>query len=248
MNLQDFATQVSGFAELSHPEKIKHLVWYLHAHKQKERVSADDIRSCYAALHYDAPTLPRDLARLVERGEVLRDGGGHRLEGRERSVLDTKYRNSPSTIAVDQLLSDLPSRVPEAAQRVFLSEVINCYRVQAFRATTVMAWNLAFDHLLRWLLDDATRLASFNTRISVRFPKKVGVVITDFDGLEDLKESEIIEIASSAGLIPNGMVKVLNKELGRRNSAAHPSSVVITQYQANDTISDLVNNVILKLS
>ena len=35
--------------------------------------------------------------------------------------------------------------------------------------------------------------------------------------------------------------------LTKRNMAAHPSVVAITVYQAQDAISDLVNNVILKL-
>jgi len=36
-------------------------------------------------------------------------------------------------------------------------------------------------------------------------------------------------------------------ESTRRNMAAHPSSVVMIQYQAEDAITDLVNNVVLKL-
>ena len=42
--------------------------------------------------------------------------------------------------------------------------------------------------------------------------------------------------------------RTLSEKLGKRNMAAHPSLVVITQYQAEDVISDLVNNVILKLT
>ena len=42
--------------------------------------------------------------------------------------------------------------------------------------------------------------------------------------------------------------KILTDKLARRNLAAHPSLVEITQYQAEDAISDLVNNVILKLT
>ncbi len=39
----------------------------------------------------------------------------------------------------------------------------------------------------------------------------------------------------------------MENELKRRNSAAHPSAIVFGQYQAEDAITDLVNNVVLKL-
>ena len=115
---------------------------------------------------------------------------------------------------------------------------------KAFRSAMVMAWNLAYDHLLRWLLADPARLQTFNQRIPARYPKKQ-VQIAKFDDFEDLKESEVIEVASSAGLLNGNVVKVLDKELKRRNSAAHPSPTVFTQYQAEDAITDLVNNVVL---
>jgi hypothetical protein len=41
---------------------------------------------------------------------------------------------------------------------------------------------------------------------------------------------------------------VLLAKLDRGNTAAHPSDVVIIQHQAHDVVSDLVNNVVLKLS
>jgi hypothetical protein len=148
---------------------------------------------------------------------------------------------------VDKLLAELPSKVPGAHESVFLKEALTCYRVQAFRSAIVMAWNLAYDHLLRWLLADSARLQTFNQRIPIRYPKKQQVQVSRFDDFEDLKESEVIEVASSAGLVNGNVVKVLDKELKRRNSAAHPSPTVFTLYQAQDSITDLVNNVVLNL-
>jgi hypothetical protein len=54
-------------------------------------------------------------------------------------------------------------------------------------------------------------------------------------------------VASSAGLLGGGVVTVLEKELKRRNGAAHPSATEFGQYQAEDAITDLVNNVVLHL-
>jgi hypothetical protein len=233
----------------SHPDRIKLFAWYLHTHGARERVDTDAIRKCYQRLNYDEPNLSRDMARLADRNppELLRDAGGYRLEARVRSTFEVKYGQAVSSIAVAKLLADLPSKVPSAVESDFLREALLCYRATAFRAAIVMTWNLAFVHLLHWLLADAQRLGTFNARIPIRFPKKQHIQIAMFDDFEDLKESDVIEVASSAGLLGGGIVKILQKELTRRNTAAHPSGVVVTQYQAEDTITDLVNNVVLKL-
>jgi hypothetical protein len=105
---------------------------------------------------------------------------------------------------------------------------------------------LAYDHLLNWVMGN--HLPAFNTAIPVRFPKKGTFTITKRDDFEELKESEIIEICGTAGVISGSMKKILNEKLNKRNTAAHPSHVEVGQPQAEDVITDLVNNVILKLT
>jgi hypothetical protein len=146
------------------------------------------------------------------------------------------------------LLTDLPNKLPNISEKVFLAEALNCYRVQAFRATIVMAWNLAFDHLLNWILADAQRILLFNQTAKVRYPKKDLSLISDFDGFSELKEAEIIEVCRSANILSKNVVEVLREKLKRRNMAAHPSQLIFTQSQADDVITDLVNNVMLPLA
>jgi hypothetical protein len=67
------------------------------------------------------------------------------------------------------------------------------------------------------------------------------------DFADELKESEVLEICNSAGIINKDIYKILKAKLDRRNSAAHPSSVKIDQLQAEEFIDDIVKNVILKL-
>jgi hypothetical protein len=139
--------------------------------------------------------------------------------------------------------------VPDLAEQNFLAEAIKCYRVEAYRACVVMTWNLAYSHLLHWILKDAKRLASFNTAIARRYPKKGSLQIGKYDDFsEELKESEVIEICSNASLIGSNATKILREKLGKRNTAAHPSSVVVVQSQADDVVTDLVNNVVLPLT
>jgi hypothetical protein len=249
MDVSNFVAQIQGFHSRPQPEQIKLLGWYLHTYRGLDRFQVETIRGCYDDLHQSPANISRDLVRLAERKppELLKDARGYRLEGRARAACDAKYGELPSSIDVAQLLVDLPSKIPTIAQRSFLREAISCYRVKAFRAAIVMAWNLSFDHLLRWILSDGQRLSTFNARISVRYPKKQVQIANDSD-FEDLKESEVIEILNSAGLVPGAIVKILSKELTRRNTCAHPSDIEITQYQAEDTITDLINNVVLKLT
>jgi hypothetical protein len=144
-------------------------------------------------------------------------------------------------------LERLPERVPQLAERTFLEEALACYKAHAFRATTVMVWNLAFDHVLRWLLADPVRLAEFNKALVIRYPRKT-VTIAQFQDFDQLKESEVIDVCRSGELISKEVCKILRAKLDRRNAAAHPSLVVIGEFQASDAISDLVDNVVLRLA
>jgi hypothetical protein len=110
-----------------------------------------------------------------------------------------------------------------------------------------MTWNVAYDHFEEWIL--RSHLADFNAQISRNFQKKAGVVITKKDDFSShFKEAEVIEIAKSAGFLHDNIKKIMSEKLTKRNLAAHPSLIEVTQFQAEDAISDLVNNVILKLT
>ncbi|MDK1388874.1 hypothetical protein QN224_26080, partial [Sinorhizobium sp. 8-89] len=158
-----------------------------------------------------------------------------------------QYGVHQSVIHVSRLLSDLPDKVPDIAERTFLREALSCYRAEAFRACVVMTWNLAFDHMLRWILADPQRLADFNTAIGRRFPKKAGLVVSAIEHFEELKESETIDICQNASLFSKNTAEILREKLKKRNMAAHPSQVAILQAQADDVVTDLVNNVLLML-
>jgi hypothetical protein len=152
-------------------------------------------------------------------------------------------------VQISKLLADLPGRVPDLAEQNFLFEAIKCYRIEAYRACVVMCWNLAYAHLLHWVLNDRQRLADFNAAIIRRYPKKPAIKIVAYDDfLEEFKESEVIEICSTAVLVNSNIIKILREKLGKRNTAAHPTAVVIVQSQADDVVTDLVNNVVLNLT
>lgn len=254
MNLKEFVAAVQGFAGLSHPDKILHFGWYLHTHGGKERFDQAAIRVCYQSEHLPEPNYSEQLKRLVEKRPkvILQDSGGYRLEHGIRARLDEKYAEHETTIAVSKLLKELPGKIADEAERIFLKEAISCYHHKNFRAAIIMAWNLTYDHMARWVIADSTRLASFNSKIAARVgatSRRAGITITKREDFEQLEEKEMIDIMGNAGLLPSVNVKkILEMQLTRRNMVAHPSLVVVDAPQADDAITSLVRNVVLVLT
>jgi hypothetical protein len=245
MTLSEFLQQVPNFHALTPRDKIAHFGWFLHAHKDTEVLTNANVRGCFNELHIAAPNLSIYLPRMEGR-ELLRTRGGFKLEGNLRREFDAKYGDHPTMVAVTSLLGSLPSRVPSVDERDFLKETINCYRVGAYRAAIVMTWCLAFDHVLRWIVVEKARLDAFNSTSASKFPKKAFAVST-FEDFEEVKDADVIEICRTSAIIPKSTVEILRERLKRRNLAAHPSNIVISQPQADDLIFDLVNNVVLAL-
>lgn len=252
--LNELVHRIHDFSGWKHADKIRFFAWFLHAVQKKERFSTRDIASCYEALHLERPSsIAPFLASMETRKpkELLREGDSFVLERRVRQEFDGKYGQREITVEVARLLTELPERVPDLAEKDFLREALICYRHGAFRAAVVMCWNLAYFHLCSYILKNG--LAAFNTQYPVRYPDKhrrarVPVISTYDDFSVDLKESEVVEISKSAALITNDEYKILNEKLGRRNSAAHPSLSHISQLQAEAFIDDLIRNIVLRLA
>lgn len=252
MTLKEFVASVQGFAGMPHPERILLFGWYLHTHGKKEIFDQAAMRQCYKALDMHEPNLSEQFKRLVEKRPrvLLMSGSQYKLEHGIRTKLDEKYGQHETTIAVSNLLRELPGKIADEAERIFLTEAITCYHHKAFRAANIMAWNLAYDHLLRWIIADPARLGAFNSKISavVGGKKFVGFTVTKREAFEEFMESQVLDIAGSAGLFPSKNIKtILDFQLKKRNLAAHPSLVAIGASQADDAITSLVQNVVLIL-
>lgn len=251
MELLDLVNQVVEFDTALPAEKIRIIAWVLHTHRSMDVFTTADMRNCYNQLHLPVPNIAMYLTRMAgaKPPKALRQGDSYKLTRSGRSDLDVKYAHHQTFIQVSRLLDELPGKVPDLAERNFLTEAIKCYRTGAFRACVIMTWNLAYSHLLHWLLDDPARLAKFNAAIGVRYHKKSAITIGKYDDFtEELKESELIEICSTASLLNANVIRILREKLGKRNTAAHPSAVTIVQSQADDVVTDLVNNVVATLA
>jgi hypothetical protein len=248
MELREVVQQVEGFDILPPREKIRLFAWYLHTHRGALAFDNAAIRACFSALHLIDPHVAKYLTRMADAGDLVTEKGGYKLARGIRTTLDARYGVHHTVVQVSKLLADLPKKVPDLAEKNFLTEAIKCYRIEAYRACVVMCWNLAYSHLLHWILNDAKRLQNFNGGIPKRYPKKPPLIISKYEDFEELKESEVIEVCNSAGLVSGNMIRILREKLGKRNMAAHPSSVLVVQAQADDVVTDLVNNVVLALT
>jgi hypothetical protein len=247
-SIKDFAQNIPTLNNWSHPEKIKLFAWYIHKERRRDRFNLADIRLCYDGLHLEKPgNLSLCLLRLEGKTpkEVIRDSKGYFLEKKIQDQFERKFSQRLTTVQVHKLLQELPSQIPDLAERTFLNEAILCFQCGAFRAAIVMSWNLAYDHLCNYVL--RLHLAAFNTQLPLTFPRAGHAPISKRDDFANIKESEVLQVCKSAGIITADLHKIMKEKLDRRNMAAHPSLIKITQLQAEDYISDLVNNMVIRL-
>lgn len=246
MELADLLVLDPAFAQRKHVEKIKTFAWFVLAQQGRPHFTAADIRRCYEELNLAPPSSVGPFLIDMEKKkpkEALRLGGGFVLEMRVRAAIDAKLGSRPTAVHIDKLLADLPAKVSDEAERAFLDEAYICFKHRAFRAAIVMTWNLAFDHLLLYVVRE--KLAQFNAQLKTAFPKKSEVRSrTDF---AELDEYQILVVCKGAGIITGNQHKILEEKLKRRNMAAHPSREAISQLTAEDFIKDLVENIVLTL-
>ncbi len=248
-SMEEFFESQGRFANLSNNEQICRVGWFIHRIKGHDRFSPRAITDEFRSIHIAPPQAIVYLQRLANRKPplILQDKRGYFLEGRERKRLDDILLPNANTAAVSKLLSGLVDQIKDGPERVFLEEAIRCYRVAAFRASIVMTWNLAYDHLRRWIISDPARLQDFNAGSRKRFSKSPKTEVVKFDDFDDYKESEFIDACGSGKVFSKNLEHMLREKLKRRNMAAHPSTISILQPQADDVITDLVKNVLVGL-
>lgn len=250
MTLTEFVALVPNFNGLSPRDLICHFAWFLHAQRSKEVLNYADVRACFRELHLKEVDVTVYLPQMASKREpdLIKVKGGYKLEGKARRAFDAKFGEDSNVVVITKMLADLPAKLGTAEEREFLTEALKCYRVKAYRSAIVMSWNLAFDHLLRWIVQDRQRLDAFNQAIGIKYPKRAGYqVTTQIESFEEFTEAETIEVCRTSRLLSKNVVEILREKLKRRNAAAHPSQVIITQMQADDVVSDLINNVVLAL-
>ena len=236
--------RISGFHEKTATFKIEVFSWFLHQVKNKERFAPSDILPCFDATHSQRPSnIYGQMNALSKRkpARFLKDKNGYRLSAIARNEMQILLPLREHGKATTEMLSALIPSLQDEAQHSFLTEAITCYSHGAYRAAIVMVWNLAYSHVCDRIFRNS--LPKFNAQLAKILPKSNEVVKrADFD---DLKESKVIEVARSAGILSAATAKILKEKLDKRNMAAHPTVAKISAITVEEVIHDLVENVVL---
>lgn len=244
-----FIVGMGGVSKMGHADKVRVFAWLQHHLRKKERFQTGDINWCYKTLNYH-PSNTSQYLKDMEGKELLKDSRGYYFEGSHRETYDKLYGEHEISRNVRQALKDLENLLPDLGEKDIYQEAMKCLRHDCSRAAIVMVWNIAFYHLCQFIL--AHHKDDFNNRLPIRFQKKWKItdlpVITKYDDFaENMNERDVLENASSAGIITNDIYKVYVGALGKRNSAAHPSLGHISPAQAEGLIDELVHQAIVLL-
>jgi hypothetical protein len=224
--------------------------WFWTVSNARPSVTGHEIATYYASIDLKPPGLIQGHGAALElEGKVVRVGTysgsstGYRLERRTREELDKKFshclkpKEHKETVVVRQILDDLQHGVTKLREQKYLNEAMICLRNEAFRAAIVMGWNLTYDHLCQYLVDEPERLANFNQQQPVW-------AINKRDDFANYKESVVIQRCKAANLIDKNQLHILEHGLTWRNMAAHPSDTDIGQIDAEHVVKTLVKEVI----
>jgi hypothetical protein len=223
---------------------VEAFAWYLHEVKQKARLTSADIGPCFDAVHVRRPSnIASVLSKLCDKKptRLIKDSGGFRLSSDARRQIGALLPVRASSVKTTRELNDLLVKITDPVQKTFLTETLLCFKHQAYRAAVVMAWNLAYSDLIERIL--VNHMTAFNAHVGTHNFKRPVANRTDF---EDLREGQVLTLARNAHILGKESYKTLDEKLGKRNTAAHPSNVVVNAATAEEMIFDLVQNIILK--
>jgi hypothetical protein len=219
--------------------------------------SIRDVEDVLNALAF--PTLPvlshlmgLELEKILISKPYSGPGRSHGYEyrmardARQAYANELRQRETPSEPekqVVSEQLKLLAAAVGNTNEKVFLEETLLCLEVGAYRAAIVMGWNLAFDHLRRFVF--VHKLTEFNSILTTQVRKKkstYGPVVK----IEDFPEGEFftLEVCREAGILLKPHFTILDNALKDRNLFAHPSQVQASPAIAAGHIDKLVRNIV----
>lgn len=244
--LEDFVSKLNGFSTWTRGKQTDYFAFFLTNQEGLESFTGKEIDDCFKLLSLNR--FSRLKVYLSEeansaKGKYIKQAVGYRLSRAAFEAIKREIEQEPLKIKVSIELENLIENIVDPFEKSFLKEALNCYSVGANRAAIIMSWTLTMHHLQTFIFQ--SKLADFNQAIAKNPDKKLRV-ISNMDDFSNLAESKFIELARSANILTNDIRKILDEKLGTRNTAAHPSIVVISQHKTTEFISDLVNNVLLR--
>jgi uncharacterized protein YbcI len=240
-----FYNSIKDPATVGDRELVGFFGYYLTEEAGEDAFTAASIDQCFRDVKLTPPKRTRAyLSEGVTRDHFVKHPNGYQLQRHYRDGLAERFGGSAPRVQAHPALRKLEARV-SGVEQAFLKETIDCFEVGANRATIVMCWILAMDHMCEYII--AKKLVEFNAVLATNTDRRVKVArINTKDDFSDIPEGKLIEMMRSAGIISNDVRKILDEKLGTRNSSAHPSPIAIKQSKVVEFVEDLIENVVLK--
>jgi hypothetical protein len=241
-----FFNSIADPQKLDDQQLIGLFVYYLTVELSRDSATAVEVDDCFRACNLTPPTrTARILSEGVQKQRFVKGDPGYKLHRHYREELSRNLGAEKVVVQASAELRKIENKLTAGTAKAFLKETIDCFEAGANRATIVMCWILAIDHLIEYT--KTHHLAAFNAVLAANTDKRVKVTtINSRDDFGDIPEGKLIEFLRSARVVDNDVRKILDQKLGTRNSYAHPSGIVITRTKVIDFVEDLVNNVVLK--
>jgi len=245
-----FYSSVKDAQALGDPARVELFVYFLTEIDGAESATVQSLVKCFVDCSL---TPPRSIPQVLNRGltsnprRYVKASVGYKLEYHRRDDLAKQFGAETHTIQVPPELRNLEDKLPEGVGKSWFKEAMDCYGVEAYRAALIMTWIFALDHLLNYVL--AHKLFDFNKALAAhpdqRTARKVGQ-ISARDDFGPIGEEMLLDLCKTAKVISADVRRVMGGALGVRNTAAHPSGVVVTRSKFVTIAEDLVINVVLK--
>lgn len=250
LSVERFYRTVPDGESISNRERIEFFAYFLEAEQGLPSFTSKQIETCFDECALRKPSnVPQTLSRgTSERPPLyIKAPSGYRLERHFRDSLAKRLGNETHTINVATELRQLEDKLDDGPGKQWFGEALDCFGVEAYRASMMLGWIFTLDHLFNYIIRSA--LPSFNAALQAhpdqKTVKKVGSV-SERDHFTLLGEEIFIELCKSAKIISPDVRKILIEKLGTRNSIAHPSGIRVSRTKAVEFIEDLVTNVVLK--
>jgi hypothetical protein len=251
----EFMSQFPNHGDFSRRSRVLLFGYYLRTHESKLSFVLADLKQCFTDTLLKVPT---DLSAIVSslakgaKAPLLkqRSPAGYALSlygvNEVEAILPIGTASPDRGSILENalpLLRGILAKVTDQQRRAFLAEAISCLEVKARRATVILSWIAAMDHLYDFVI--AHHLPAFNAALQ-KNTKLSSIVIAAKDDFGDVGEADFIMVCRSANVVTKDVRKILDEKLGFRNSCAHPTSIAIGDSKVVSFVEDLVDNVIAK--
>ena len=241
-----FYNSLPDAANIPDKELVGLFAYFLTVEAAEESATARTIEDCYRECDLTPSSrIAPHLSEGVRANKFIKVDRGYKLQRHFREELSNQLGTNHTTVQTNAELRRLEGRMSAGSKKAFLKETLDCFEAGANRATIIMCWILAIDHLSEYVFGH--HLNGFNSELSKVTDKRVRVTKVQVrDDFGDIPENKFIELLRSANIISNDVRKILEEKLGIRNSCAHPSGIAIKPSKVVEFVDDLIENVVLK--